>query len=493
MVIGVGQTRRKVYFGYALLLLLTLLLLWPLSLNWHPFYVADSASYLRGGGTGIETGMLMLREWWQDLSGSSGGSAAVANEGSSAAVAAAVGQAGGTRSLIYSLLAYLLRMPGQSLLTLVVFQAGVVAFLVLLTQRLMAPDATKPGQLGMIAATALLTSAGWSAATAMPDIFAGVVLLGSIPLTLYLERLGMAERTGLVLLIALAITAHASHLPLALATLLTGGAIRYHLRRPGRAEAVRDVFWILSAPILALAALFALSYVGFGTVSVAPKRYPILLARSISDGPGLRYLQEHCGAKKYAICEVFGTDFPTHPREFLWGRNGVRYRATSEQMERIRNEEWSIVRNAAAEYPMLQLGSSAKNVFRQFGSFGLGKVDFRAALVVGPSGRVDLVDVTEDRPRLRTWFSAIFYVVFAASLAILVLVSRQLANIERGAVLLVGVGLVSNAAICGVLSGVSDRYQARVAWAIPLLAMLILLRIRSEHRARERELQKRTG
>jgi hypothetical protein len=162
-------------------------------------------------------------------------------------------------------------------------------------------------------------------------------------------------------------------------------------------------------------------------------------------------------------------------------------------MERIRNEEWSIVRNAAAEYPMLQLGSSAKNVLRQFGSFGLGKVDFRAALVVGPSGRVDLVDVTEDRPRLRTWFSAIIYVVFAASLAILVLLRRQLANIERGAVLLVGVGLASNAAICGVLSGVADRYQARVAWAIPLLAMLILLRIRSEHRAHERELQKQTG
>lgn len=490
---GVGDTRRNMYFGYASLLLLTFLLLWPLSLNWHPFYVADSASYLRGGGTGIETGMLMLREWWQGLFGSSGGSGATANGGSSAAVTAAVGNAGGTRSLTYSLLTYLLRMPGQSLLALVVFQAGAVAFLVLMVQRLMAPDATKKGQLGMIAALALLTSAGWSAATAMPDIFAGVALLGSISLTLYLERFGLAERIGLVLLLALAITAHASHLPLALATLVTGAAIRCILRRPGRAEAVRDAFWILSPPLLALAALFTLSYVGFGTVSVAPKRYPILLARSISDGPGLRYLQEHCGTERYAICEVFGTNFPTHPREFLWGRNGVRYRATPEQMERIRNEEWSIVLNAAAEYPMLQLGSSTKNFLRQFGSFGLGKVDFRAALVVGPSGRVDLVDVTEDRPRLRAWLSAVIYVAFGASLAVLFLLRRRLANTECGALLIAGVGLASNAAVCGVLSGVADRYQARVAWAIPLLAMLALLRIRSEHPARAPVLQRQTG
>ncbi|MFO1241558.1 MAG: hypothetical protein U1E64_14570 [Sphingomonadaceae bacterium] len=56
---------------------------------------------------------------------------------------------------------------------------------------------------------------------------------------------------------------------------------------------------------------------------------------------------------------------------------------------------------------------------------------------------------------------------------------------ERGALLIVGVGLASNAAICGVLSGVADRYQARIAWAIPILAMLALLRIWSERTVQE--------
>lgn len=335
-----------------------------------------------------------------------------------------------------------------------------------------------------MACLALLTPVAWSATTAMPDILAGVALLGSIPLTLYLERLGVVERIVLVLLLALAITAHVSHLPLALATLATGAAMRFLLRRSNRAEKTHDALWILSAPLLALTATFALSYVGFGTASVAPKRYPILLARSVSDGPGLRYLQTHCGTEKYAICEVFGTDFPTHPGEFLWAPTGVRYRATPVQMERIRAEEWPIVRRAAAEYPMLQLASSMRNFLWQFGSFGLGKVDFRAALVVGPTGRVDLVNVAEDRPLLRRWLSVAIYVFFGASLAILYRMRHRLTELERRALLLVGVGLVSNAAICGVLSGVADRYQARVAWAVPLLAMLILLKNRNEGPAR---------
>jgi hypothetical protein len=37
--------------------------------------------------------------------------------------------------------------------------------------------------------------------------------------------------------------------------------------------------------------------------------------------------------------------------------------------------------------------------------------------------------------------------------------------------------LLVNAAVCGVLSGVNDRYQARLIWLVPLLAMLALSRL----------------
>ena len=107
--------------------------------------------------------------------------------------------------------------------------------------------------------------------------------------------------------------------------------------------------------MLAVAAVVGTSYAAFGQASLAPKRYPIQLARSVEDGPGAWYLRDHCATERYAICEVFGPNPPRDVGEFLWSRNGVRYRATAEQMERIRAEESIIVRRAAMAYPGFQL------------------------------------------------------------------------------------------------------------------------------------------
>ena len=474
------HTFRSLCLKYAPFILLTALLLWPLALNGLPFYIPDSASYLRGGATGFDTGMLMLQEWWQDAFTALGGSEPGAGDGSTSVVTGAINQAGGTRSLTYSLISNVLSIPHHSLLALVVVQAGAVAFVVLLTQRMAAPHASIAGRMAMMICIALLTTAAWNAATAIPDILAGVAIFGSIPLTLYLERLATSERIGLVLLLAFAITAHASHLPITIAALLVGAIVRFRLRRPGRAEAVRDTCWLLSAPVLALVTMFALSYAAFGTISIAPKRYPILLARSVEDGPGLRYLQDHCETEGYAICEVFGTNFPQGHHEFLWGQDGVRYRATAEQMDRIRAQEWPIVRSATAEYPGLQFSKSVSNFLRQFGKFGLGSINFKGALVAAPTGRIELADISKDWPQLRAWGTGIIYVMVAASLLTGFVLRRRLTDLEVGALLVVAAGLATNAAVCGVLSGVADRYQGRVIWAIPALLMVILLRMWSD-------------
>jgi hypothetical protein len=92
------------------------LLLWPLAVNGSPFYSADSASYLRGGAFGFNAGLLFLQQWWQSIVSTA--SAVTAGVDPKAAVASAVAEAGGVRSLIYSVTTYLLRFPGNSLLAL---------------------------------------------------------------------------------------------------------------------------------------------------------------------------------------------------------------------------------------------------------------------------------------------------------------------------------------------------------------------------------------
>ena len=55
---------------------------------------------------------------------------------------------------------------------------------------------------------------------------------------------------------------------------------------------------------------FGGSAAALGEASVAPKRLPILLARSIDDGPGARFLAEACPEAGFALCDIFPAGVP---------------------------------------------------------------------------------------------------------------------------------------------------------------------------------------
>jgi hypothetical protein len=231
--------------------------------------------------------------------------------------------------------------------------------------------------------------------------------------------------------------------------------------------------------MLAVAALLGTSYVAFGEASLAPKRYPIQLARSVSDGPGAWHLRDHCATERYAICEIFGPNPPRRVRDFLWSEKGVRYRATPEQMERIRAEESTIVRRAAMEYPVHQLRRSVTNIFLQFFTFGPDDLTFGLKI----AGEVDdpsLLRTHPDHAMLKTLCEALIYLSFAASILVLLALRRRLRTVEVAAISVAVVGLLANAAVCGILSAVTDRYQGRVAWILPVLAIIIWLRVRAQ-------------
>ena len=460
----------------ALFLLTTLLLSWPLLINGSPFYTGDSASYLRGGSFGFDTGLLMLDHWWDALVGA--GPTTSGGGDPKTIVAAAVAESGGVRSVIYSVTTYVFRWPGQSLIALGIFQASAVALAIGFMRSNLAPQAGFRASLVAVVAIALLTTAPWYAAYAMPDIFAGVAIAGTATLTLFFDRIGTAGRISLVLLIAYCITVHGTHLPLVLVALLVGTMGSFLVQQPRRSDAATRTAWFISPVVLAVAALAGTSYLAFGEASLAPKRYPIQLARSVADGPGAWHLRDHCATERYAICEIYGPIPPRRSGQFLWSEEGVRYRATPEQMERIRAEESLIVRRAAMEYPVEQLRLSATNIARQLTMFGPDDLEFGQRLV----GRGDptLTQISARRPGLTAVGEIVVYLSFALSILLLFAIRRQLRPLEGAAVAIVVIGLLANAAICGILSGVTDRYQARVVWLLPAVAIFILLRIRSE-------------
>ena len=455
------------------------LLLWPLALNGGPFYSDDSASYLRGGGVGFDTALLIVSHWWQSLVGGLRAAGAAA-DGPQAIVQAAVADAGGVRSLIYSVLAYVLRAPGSSLIGLAIAQAGAVAVILSYIRRLLLPGTRLWTGIAVGAAVSCLTSAAWYAAYVMPDIFAGVIIGGALVLTVFLDRLGTPARILLVVLVAFGVTVHGSHLPVALCTLGAGAAAHFWLRRGSPRRIVVPLAWFAGPLVLGVAALFATSFVAFGEASLSPKRYPILLARSVADGPGAWHLREHCATERYAICEVLGPNPPREVGRFLWPPEGVRDRASPEQMDRIRAEEATIIRRAAIEYPLAQFGASARNMAAQFVQLGLTGLQFGQALV-GTDEPV-LVQRHPDRPRIRSLFELVVYAGVFGSLALLAYLRRAVRPVEFAALAVAVTGLVANAAVCGILSGVTDRYQGRAAWLLPTLAMLIVVRIALERR-----------
>jgi hypothetical protein len=222
------------------------------------------------------------------------------------------------------------------------------------------------------------------------------------------------------------------------------------------------------------------SYAAFGEASLAPKRYPIQLARSVADGPGYWYLRDHCATEHYAICELYGTNPPRKVGDFLWGANGVRYRATPEQMDRIRAEESTIVRRAAMAYPVQQVSRSATNALSQLFVIGPRELAFGVRLT---GDNPDLIRVYPDRPVLKAVGKVLMYLSFFGSILLLIWLRRRLNSSEKAAIGVAAVGLIANAAVCGALSGVTDRYQARVAWIVPALALMILARLWSQRRA----------
>ncbi len=50
---------------------------------------------------------------------------------------------------------------------------------------------------------------------------------------------------------------------------------------------------------------------------------------------------------------------------------------------------------------------------------------------------------------------------------------RRLTRTEIAAVSVALLGLLANAAVCGILSAVTERYQGRVAWILPALALIL--------------------
>lgn len=472
----VSETRRSpvtVRLEWALArrtLILALLLLWPLILFGRPSYISDSASYLKGGKVAVEFVMAKLHLSEPADPALAGPFVAKPSLGSASASSHEAPK--GARSVTYSVAAYLLRWPGIDMTALALVQIMCAAFIGAVTMAALGV-ASWGRFLAVGAILAFATPLAPSCAYAIPDVFSGFVIATVTLMALLLDRLSTGVRLLIAAITGFAMTTHASVPPLAMGMVLLGGGVLLARGRLGLQRVRWAWAWLLLPPLLGMAANTAAGYVAFGEVSVAAKRFPVALTRSVVDGPARWYLEKRCATAHYAVCEVFGTKIPSTINDFLFYENGLNGRATPEQMDRIRAEEAEIVMNAALEYPGYEAYNLSRNIVRQLFRFDLGKSRFKERLALDAEGVPQLVLSGRQMQPVMVFVGMLNNIVLILCMVWAILNLRHLDNRERLSISFVIAGLVGNATIVVVFSSLVARYQARVIWVLPLFVLCI--------------------
>jgi hypothetical protein len=366
-------------------------------------------------------------------------------------------------------------------------QGLMLSWLLWLTQRALRGHATPGLHLATCAGAALLTTAPFTAALLMPDVFAPAVLLALLLLAFARDTLGRAEAMALVLVGAIGISAHLSHLPLAAAV----AAIALLLTRR-IAPMLRAAAPLVGAVLI----LLATNLWAHGRAVLSPHGATFALARLQADGPAAAVIRERCPGSGWYLC-AFADRLPMDSDAFLWNADSPVNRAPDGTARFLGGallsaEAGVIVGETLRSRPFDVAQAMLRNMLTQL-----------VTATVGDTLVADHLAVAV-RPRIAEGFPAREVAAFDAALqprgallaaaspflwphAPVLLLGAVLAGLawwrsaragelrKLGLVVGVLVGITANAFATGALSKPHLRYEARILWLMPVVAVLALL------------------
>ena len=452
----------------AFTLLATLLYSWSLLVFGTPSYIQDSAAYYKGGRAAVSYAVERIRgpqdaATNRPVTKRAGAPALPPGE-------AAAKDASGVRSITYSVAAYLLSAPRASLVLLAIVQALAAGAITVVTLGAFGGLPRRRTTAGLVV-LACATTVAPVCFLAIPDIFAGLLIASMVLLTAAQSRLTPGVRLVCLGIATFAVTAHGSHIPIAAGMTALGlgwVAIRRFSNEPPPRWAGS---WIIAPLIVGGMIVLALNRVAFGETSLAAKRYPFALARSVDDGPARWYLNKHCPERKYAICSVYPQGLPAGGAiEFLWGPEGVTKRATPAELDRIRAEEPKIVLAAARDYPGFEAKTLVIDIGRQLVFFR--PYPFEKRMTVDRTGIPRLVPADSSHEQVLLIVQILTAISAATGTVWLAWAFFEKRSL-RPVIALIFLGILGNAVTCVALSAVAHRYEARVVWLIPLFALAL--------------------
>ena len=389
---------------------------------------------------------------------------------------------GWDRPVFYSFFLLPLHM-GLTTWPAVAAQAMIAAWILHVLRQILLPTWSAWWLVPLAGSLAVISPLPWFAAQLMPDLFTGLLIPALAILVLAPERLLGHQALGLCALSTLAIAAHLSNLPIALALLAILLPLR---RRLGSCQALRltGLGRVIGPPLIAALALTGVNWAGHGVPMLAPYGNIFLLARVIYDGPGRDALARSCPAARWRLCTV-RLRLPATADAFLWGRKGSLSEAGG--AKQVSAEAGEIIAAAVNAEPGTELKAMLRNTGQQLVLFesGDGLLPWPNSVTpwIGRDFPVFEQEAyatarqTTGQTLLPGWMGTL-HAITAVS-AILVTFAVLPGRLRRrevlgGVMVAVLAGLLVNAAVTGALSGPHAPYQSRVMWLPSLMALFAI-------------------
>lgn len=456
---------------------------WPALWNRGPFFYYDTRTYVRSADAAIYRITGIATEWTAaEKSGVQPPHSAIQPTMRNLSGLSKKGAILG-RSPYYGLLLYMGALTGGFWLT-IFLQGAIGVFAVYLAVRAFGLNPW-PNLLLIGLALSLFSDLPFFASFLMPDLFAGISILACALLLASPVALNRWNVGALTAMLATAMLVHDSCIAISVVLLITSGGVTGFRRSWSNWHGPACISLALGI------ALVGQALVSFGMrrmIHESPLRLPFLSARLVADGPGTNFLHATCPGNGFVLCQ-YTSEFPMRETDFLFAESAghsVFGSADYERRKEISGQEWRFVA-AVIRYDPLGVGLSVvRNFGEQLTEFGLSDFSYQSRLKIMDTNLPPdaLRQIKFSRAYMGTLYerhlTGAVYVSTISCVIFLLLFffgrwpATQARAQSKRAVSWVVMGIAINAAICGCLSGVDDRYQARVIWLLPLISFLCI-------------------
>ncbi len=325
----------------------------------------------------------------------------------------------------------------------------------------------------------------------MPDIFASILIMVAATLAIFAREMTRFE-IALALVLGLgAIVTHPSHLMIGALLIPVLGMLAFGLERR-RWWLAPMLMGLVVGGGLAERAIFASAV---KTVQSSQVVYmPFLTARTISDGPGLDVLEDRCPDETLPTCLLYEALQKSDDPYRLTASHIMFERSTqlgsylllpTQAQAAVAQDQIPFFLTVLKERPFGLIGAFASNTLRQANLFSIQYTIPTARTLINVERITDIAPESFKDARLLDqrealgWLASFHGAIYAASALLIVVVvvlpQRAPPLAFRAFAVVILIGILINAFVCGGVSQPSDRYGARVAFLLPIATSFILL------------------